>query len=176
MQFFPHNVPISITNTAVSASLTQTAQFLYNLGTIAINTASLALNMSGSTGASGSNYTKTGATGPQGSTGPTGYRGNSVYLLSIARSTGSNTVCYTTDALGTATFNGVNYTCNYGFAQTYYANASSLTNGVVLYYDSSCSSLAVNLSSLSDPTSNAIFNTDGAGTITLTGNNCASSI
>jgi len=153
MQFFPHNVPISITNTAVSASLTQTAQFLYNLGTIAINTASLALNISGSTGASGSNYTKTGATGPQGSTGPSGYRGNSVYLLSM-----------------------VNYTCNYGFAQTYYANASSLTNGVVLYYDSSCSSLAVNLSSLSDPTSNAIFNTDGAGTITLTGNTCASSI
>lgn len=176
MQFFPHNVPINIINTATSASLTQTAEFLYNLGTIAINTASLALNISGSTGASGSNYIKTGSTGPQGLTGPTGYRGNSVYLLSISRSTGSNAICYTTSALGTATFNGVDYTCNYGFAQTYYADASSLTNGVVLYYDSSCSSLATNLTSLSDPISNAIFNTDGAGTITLTGNICGSSI
>jgi len=169
MDFLGHRVPPTIVGLATSASLAISASFVSNSAVTAINLAELALNISGSAGTSGSNFTKTGVTGTQGPNGPRGFRGKSAYLLAVGWSTGSNSVCYQTDGLGSATYDGMTYTCDYGLAQFYYADAASITDGVVLYYDSSCSSLATNLSNKSDPTSNAVFSTDGSGVVTTSG-------
>ncbi len=71
---------------AVSASSAATSSFLNNVG-VPINTASLALNISGSAGANGSNAVIVGATGPQGDQGDPAANGLSIYLLAVARST-----------------------------------------------------------------------------------------
>ena len=175
MDFFPHRVPPTIVGLATSASLAISASFVSNSAATATTLAGLALNISGSAGASGSSFTKTGVTGPQGPAGPRGFRGKSAYLLAAGWSTGANSICYPTDGLGSATYDGMEYTCDYGLAQLYYADAASITDGVVLYYDSACSSLAANLSNKSDPTSNAVFSTDGSGVITTSGT-CGSNV
>jgi len=176
MEFFPHRIPPTTVGRAVSASLALSASYVSNTSSTIVASASLALNISGSAGSPGANFTRTGTTGTQGTTGPRGFRGKNVYLLSVGWGTGSKAICYSTDGLGNATYTGTEYVCDYSLPQLYYADASTLTNGVTLYYDSGCTTVASNLSSKSDPTSNGIFNTDGSGVITFTGNNCGSNV
>lgn len=175
MDFFPHRVPPTIVGLATSASLAISASFVSNSAATAINLAGIALNISGSAGPSGSNFTKIGVTGPQGPSGPRGFRGKSAYLLAAGWSTGANSICYQTDGLGNASWTGMEYACDYGLPQFYYADSATITNGVVLYYDSACSTLASNLSNKSDPSSNSVFSTDGSGVITIAGV-CGSSV
>lgn len=86
MQFFPHNLPLTNVATAVSASFTRTGSFIANFSAIAVtrvDTASIALNLTGSSGVAGTNYGPiVGPKGAQGNRGVTGPRGDSVYLLS----------------------------------------------------------------------------------------------
>lgn len=86
MKFFPHNLPLTSVATAVSASFTKTGSFIANFSAIAVtrvDTASIALNLTGSAGAAGTSYGPiVGPKGAQGNRGVTGPRGDSVYLLS----------------------------------------------------------------------------------------------
>lgn len=169
MDFFPHKVPPTIVGLATSASLTISASFVSNSAVTATNLAGLALNISGSAGSSGSNFTKTGVAGPQGPAGPRGFRGKSAYLLAAGWSTGANSVCYTISEVGDATFNGMQYVCDFGLLQTFYADSATIADGVVLYYDSACSTLASSFSNKFDAASNSVFSTNGSGVVTTAG-------
>jgi hypothetical protein len=169
MDFFPHRVPPTIVGLATSASLAISASFVSNSAATATNLAGIALNISGSAGASGSNFTKTGVTGPQGPSGPRGFSGKHAYLLAAGWSTGANSICHTINEVGDATFNGMQYTCDFGLLQTFYADSATIVDGVVLYYDSACSTLASSLSNKFDAASNSVFSTDGSGVITTSG-------
>lgn len=149
MKFYPHNLSSNIVGRAITASLAELTTYLNNFTAISvtIRTASLALNIFGSTGTAGTNYTKIGETGPTGDTGPTGYRGKSIYLLSGSWNTGActPTSCYPT-VFGTA--DGSN-NCNFGFTSTFYSNdVTALVGSSVMYYNSTCTLLATNVSQL----------------------------
>lgn len=150
MRFYPHNVSSNIVGQATSASLAQLTTYLNNFTniSIAVNTASLALNISGSAGTAGTSYTTIGAEGPQGDIGLTGPRGNSIYLLSGSWNTGScgaPSACYAT-AFGTA--DGSN-NCNFGLTSTLYSAVEFPSVGsTVMYYDSVCTIQATNVSNL----------------------------
>jgi hypothetical protein len=80
---FPFN-PIAAAS--VSASLAVSSSFLNNIGT-PIDSASVALNITGSAGTAGSNAVKTGVTGNRGETGDPAPDGLNAYLLLAERST-----------------------------------------------------------------------------------------
>jgi len=86
MQFYPNNIPASTLASAVSASFAQTSSLINNFAAVSISivgTASIALNLTGSTGTNGTSAGPvSGSKGAQGFRGVTGPRGNSVYLLS----------------------------------------------------------------------------------------------
>lgn len=82
MQFYPHNIPTTTIGTAVSASFSKSGSYIANFATALIDTASLGLNITGSTGTAGTSATVVGPKGATGVRGLTGPRGNSVYLLS----------------------------------------------------------------------------------------------
>lgn len=168
MDFFPHNIQLgrSTIGTATSASLATTASFFDNFATIRVDSASLALNISGSTGAAGTNYTKTGNTGPTGDTGVTGFRGNSVFLLSGSWSTGScvGASCYTIEVQRYRASTG----CNSGIINFYYStdNIGVFGNGSPVYYDDVCTLPATNVSNLGQYGNN-VYQTDGFGTASV---------
>ena len=182
MQFYPHNVPPTTIGLAVSASMATSASFINNFAGIAINTASLALNITGSAGTPGTSVAVLGPTGSQGARGVTGFRGDSIFLLSSSWS-GSACGSVGDPCLGPITL----YALGPGFDEcrtdqgsvTYYTTSSlSILNsnmvgdadGVILYTNSVCSSVAV--SNAIHNTQGVVFYTDGAGVITTTG--CAS--
>lgn len=80
---FPFN-PISAT--ATSASVAQFSLFLNNIGQ-PIDSASVATNITGSAGPTGSNAIKVGVQGDRGETGDPAQDGLNIYLLSFERST-----------------------------------------------------------------------------------------
>jgi hypothetical protein len=83
MKYFPNyltNIPF-----AVSASITSQSRFLDNFSSTPIDTASLALNISGSVGANGTSVLVTGPQGPQGFAGFAGPPGSGIYLLPATR-------------------------------------------------------------------------------------------
>ena len=181
MQFYPHNVSSTTIGSAVSASTATSASFINNFAGIAINTASIALNITGSAGASGTSVAVIGPTGSQGVRGVTGFRGNSIFLLSSSWS-GSACGSVGDPCNGPITL----YAIGPGFDEcrtdqgsgTYYTT-SSLTllqssnvgdaNGVILYTNSSCTSVAANNAINNGLYGPVIFYTDGAGVITSTG-------
>lgn len=156
MQFYPHNIPITIIGSAVSASLSLTGSFINNFAAIPINTvntASLALNITGTPGTNGSNFTVTGPKGATGPRGDTGYRGNSVFLLSAAWSGsacgGGGGTCnpFTLYNIGPG-FDECN--TNQGSA-TYYSTSSAAiinsnivgtANDAILYSNDTCTTVA----------------------------------
>ena len=174
MEFFPHNIQLgkSTIGSAVSASLTVTASFLDNFATIRVDSASLALNISGSPGTNGTNYIKTGDVGPTGPDGVRGFRGNSVFLLSSSWSTGSCVAI----ACNEITLQRYRGTCNSGVPSIYYSNNTQATfgNGSSVYYDDVCTLPATNVSSIGQ-LGNSVYQTDGFGTasvyLTCTGGN-----
>lgn len=80
MQSYPLN-KTNFASSVTSASLAKQASFI----NVRVNTASIALNITGSRGPSGSAYTKVGIDGPNGPIGPSGSQGLGVYLLSSSR-------------------------------------------------------------------------------------------
>jgi hypothetical protein len=173
MQFYPHNIPLTSTENSVSASKALTSSFINNIaafGATLINTASVALNITGSPGTNGINYVSIGPTGPAGIRGVTGFRGNSIYLLSSSWS-GSNCVeestCngpYTLYNIGPG-FDECNTTQGSGI---YYSNAelNEITSGNILFLNSGCTVVASNVA-VHD--GGNIFYTDPAGVISITG-------
>ena len=178
MQFYPHNVPPTTIGLAISASTATSASFINNFAGIAINTASLALNITGSAGTPGTSVAVIGPTGSQGVRGVTGFRGNSIFLLSSSWS-GSACGSVGDPCLGPITL----YAIGPGFDEcrtdqgsgTYYTTSSlgvlNSTNvgdadGAILYTNSGCGSVAV---SNAVHNGSVIFYTDGSGVITSTG-------
>lgn len=168
MEFFPHNIQLgkSTIGSAVSASLTVTASFLDNFATIRVDSASLALNISGSPGTNGTNYIKTGDVGPTGIDGVRGFRGNSVFLLSSSWSTGScvGFQCYTIEVQRYRESSG----CNSGIINFYYStdNINVFGNGSPVYYNETCTLPATNVSNLGQY-GNSVYQTDGFGTASV---------
>lgn len=186
MEFYPHNVDVTIIGTAVSSSQTSTGSFINNSSVISaavVDFAGLALNISGSRGTDGTNYTSYGPTGSQGDRGVTGFRGDSIYLLSSAW---SGSAC---GGAPSATCNSVLlYNAGPGFDEcntnqgsaTYYTTSSVSTiinsnivgtaDGAILYTEGTCTDVAQNryIHNLQG----VIFYTDGAGVISTIG--CAS--
>lgn len=166
MRFYPHNISSNIVGQATSASLAQLTTYLNNFTdiSVAVNTASLALNISGSAGTAGTDYTKTGDTGPVGDRGVTGPRGKSIYLLSGSWNTGSCTPvsCYEYSFGDSYVVGGTRY-CDFGTPTSYYSTDSVLSAGSSpMYYNSICTSLAINVSNLGAYVSTA-YSTNGSG-------------
>lgn len=175
MQFYPHNISTSLVGSAVSASQAQSTLFLNNFSAMSINivnTASVALNITGSRGADGTSITVPGPKGPAGARGVTGFRGNSVFLLSGSWHSGA--ACSTPPAncfehrfYPTYVIGG-NRFCDFSdYYDTYYSTDLNLQNGVSkIYFNEICTTLASNAIPLGayGPTSTA-YNTDGAGTL-----------
>lgn len=167
MQFFPHRTTLGVIGQATTASRSAYAELINNFSTIPVDTASIALNITGSTGLAGSNFTAIGPQGPQGTQGPRGPRGDHVYLLSVAWDQAppeEEEICYELTPVGTSTFNDPDYSCDFGTTVSYYSTSSILTDGTVLYYDSGCSSLAINMSGLAWSGYGA-FGTNGSGVV-----------
>lgn len=133
-----------------SASLAARSSFLL----ARVNTASIALNFTGSIGPSGSGFTNTGSIGPQGPTGPTGPKGLGVYLLSSSRAT----CCYTWDSY-LANWKGTTQTsgfsdCSNAYTVTLqpfiYTTCNSLSNGCTVFASSNCSSPITSVNAIYD--------------------------
>jgi hypothetical protein len=142
MQFYPNNIPGNELGFAVSASIARTGSFIANFSAILVtrvNTASLALNQTGSAGAAGTGASLAGPKGPQGIRGVTGPRGDSVYLISsswhdatkmgASCSTPAPTNCWTVNLYSAYQVFG-NYTCDFSTNPpynpiTYYTTSGS---------------------------------------------------
>lgn len=164
MEFFPHNIQLgkSTIGSADTASLTVSASFIANFAAIRVDSASLALNISGSTGTDGVNYIKTGIEGDRGDDGERGYRGTSIFLLSSSWSTGSciGVTCY---AYQLQRYRG---TCNSGVLNTYYSTDTTFTNGSPVYYNFTCTDPAISVNSIGQY-GNSIYQTTGLGTASV---------
>lgn len=188
MQFYPHNIPVSSIASAVSASRTVTGSLIANFSAIAVNTvntASVALNITGSRGTDGTNVAVIGPTGATGPRGETGYRGKSIFLLSGSWNTGTCGGGFVSECTGSYTLYNIGPgfgECNYSQgSSTYWTNYTSSespplpefmsitdtsADGYILYNNSVCSSPAINVSVHNG---SRIFYTDGAGVISSTG-------
>lgn len=183
MQFYPHNVPVTSIATAVSASLARTGSLITNfsaVGVTLVNTASLALNISGSRGAAGTSIAVIGPTGSIGPRGDTGYRGGNIFLLSGSWNVGTCTpgTCtgpYTLNNIGPGAGECGNTQGSSTYWSSYAGNlltvgtdstASNDADDSILYINNVCTSPAINVSVHNGST---IFYTDGAGVISSAG-------
>lgn len=95
MKFYPHNIPLNVIGNAVSSSIALSGSYIGNIGASAsqrILSASIALNITGSPGANGTNAdTITGPIGQTGLKGVTGPRGLNIWLLSSSWDNGGCT-------------------------------------------------------------------------------------
>jgi hypothetical protein len=139
----------------------------------------LALNITGSAGTPGTSVAVIGPTGSQGVRGVTGFRGNSIFLLSSSWS-GSACGSVGDPCLGPITLYAIGPgfdECRTDQGSGIYYTTSSLdllnsnqvgdADGVILYTNSACSSVAV--SNAIHNTEGVVFYTDGTGVITSTG-------
>lgn len=175
MQFYPHNTPVTLIGNAVSASAAVTGSFINNFSAIPITTvdsASIALNITGSRGTDGASFAVAGPKGSQGIRGVTGFRGNSVFLLSGSWHSGAACStppanCYEHRFYPTYTVGG-NRFCDFSdYYDTYYSTDLNLQNGVSkIYFNGICTTVASNAIPLGayGPTATA-YNTDGTGTL-----------
>ena len=171
MQFYPHNISTTLIGNAVSASLSLSGSFINNFSAIpvnTVNTASLALNITGSRGTDGTGAVVQGPQGATGTRGVTGFRGDSIFLLSSAWSGSACAAppanCYPHIFYPTYTLGGVRF-CDFGNLVTYYSTDSALSAGSSpMYYNSICTNLASNANPLGAyaPTSTA-YSTNASG-------------
>lgn len=178
MEFYPHNIPIIYIASAVSASRTNTGSLIANFSAIAINTvntASVALNITGSPGTAGTHFAVIGPTGNTGPQGETGYRGDSIFLLSGSWNTNACSgtpvppICYGAYTLYNVAPGG-DCPTNIG-SSLYYSNYFDLTssaapNGFKLYSDETCTTIAADVTTHNG---SLIFYTDAVGTISSVG-------
>ena len=174
MQFYPHNISVSVVGSAVSASLSLSGSLINNFSAIPVNTidtASLALNITGSRGADGTGAAISGPKGATGTRGVTGFRGDSILLLSSAWSGSACAAppvnCYAHTFYPTYTLGGTRF-CDFSdYNETYYSTDLNLNSGTsVMYYNSVCTSIASNANPLGAyaPTATA-YSTDGSGVL-----------
>lgn len=170
MQFYPHNISTTLVGSAVSASLSLSGSFINNFAAVAINTvatASLALNITGSRGADGTGAVVVGPKGATGTRGVTGFRGDSIFLLSGSWHSGASCTpppasCYAFDFGSSYSFGGVRY-CDFGSVITYYSTDAVLAAGSSpIYFNSICTSLASNQTTLGAYVATA-YSTNGSG-------------
>jgi hypothetical protein len=171
MQFYPHNISTTLVGNAVSASLSLSGSFINNFAAITVNrvnTASLALNITGSRGADGTGAAVPGPKGATGTRGVTGFRGDNILLLSSAWSGSACAAppvnCYAFDFGNTYSLGGVR-SCDFGNIVTYYSTDSTLSAGSSpMYYNDICTNLASNANPLGayGPTSTA-YSTNASG-------------
>lgn len=146
MQFFPYNIPVTSVATAISASSSPTASFLANFAAVSVNvvnTASLALNITGSKGEDGTGAVVPGPKGPTGDRGVTGPRGDSVYLLSSSWYDGSPCTApetcvgygFTSAYQDSFTFTWI---CTSQIVATYRSTDTVLLQGSAMFSDTSC--------------------------------------
>lgn len=132
---------VNFATSVTTASLASQSLFL----SATINTASVALNFSGSRGPSGSVYTKFGSDGPNGSVGPQGPKGLGVYLLSSSRASCCNRFDSFFNWIASADSFGLDQcdTNKYTYSLGAFINStcSSLDDGCPVYSDSSCQSI-----------------------------------
>lgn len=146
MQFYPHRVPLTSVGSAVSSSITATSSFIANFASIPVTTASLALNISGSTGTNGTNTNFPGPKGERGPRGVTGFRGDSVFLLSgswhSGASCGTPAPCYAYSFAAVNQQQELQTFCDYGTLATYYSTVASLLTptegGQQMYSNDTC--------------------------------------
>lgn len=180
MEFYPHNIPASVISFAVSASSAASASFINNFASITINTASLALNITGSPGTNGTNIlTAPGPKGDTGDRGVTGPRGDNIFLLSSAWSGsacgGTPATCYGGftlynigpgfDECGVSLGSGQYY--SNGDNTVINSNTVGTADGKFLYTNNTCTTVAANVTVHN--LQGVIFYVDGAGVITTTG-------
>jgi hypothetical protein len=139
MKYFPNyltTLPFS-----VSASIASQSLFLNNFASTPVDTASLALNITGSRGASGTSVTVIGDKGPRGFTGFTGPAGTGIYLLPATR-----TYCACNIQVGreASDIGGGVYDCTSAPETTYYSNCGTIADACVLYIDLACTSTVTN--------------------------------
>jgi len=139
MKYFPNyltTLPFS-----VSASIASQSLFLNNFAGTPVDTASLALNITGSRGASGTSVTVTGGTGPQGFSGFAGPAGTGIYLLSATRTYCACNIQVGREAIAVE---GGGYDCTSAPETTYYSNCGTIADACVLYSDLACASTVTN--------------------------------
>ena len=173
MQFFPHQIPLTVVANATSASRGSTTNYLQNFAELSIpsvSNASIALNFVGTNGSAGANYEQVGGAGPKGLAGLQGPRGKSVYLLSASWSSTTPEICYTINTLGVIADISTNTCAPKTF--TYYSNKQLLTEASSkLYYDNQCITprpVSTNTIYYQRPTDNGYYNltVDGSGNVT----------
>jgi hypothetical protein len=171
MQFYPHNISVSVVGSAVSASLALSGSLINNFSAIPVNTidtASLALNITGSRGADGTGAAVSGPKGATGTRGVTGFRGDSIFLLSSAWSGSACAAppvnCYSFEFGDTYSVGG-NRFCDFENTTTYYSTDAILSAGSSpMYYNSICTNLASNANPLGAYISTA-YSTNGSGVL-----------
>lgn len=177
MQFYPHNIPSTLIGSAVSASSTITGSFINNFSALPVNTASVALNITGSRGTDGTSVV---VLGPKGTTGPrgvTGFRGNNILLLSGSWHSGGSCAAVPVDCFPFIFYPaftlGGELQCDFSdFNQTYYSTDLNFTvDSSIMYYNDICTNIVSDANPLGayGPTAKA-YATDGSGVISELGN------
>lgn len=136
MTFFPHKVSPTNIGQAVSASKASSSLFISNFANLNINTASLGLNISGSPGSPGTNFTRTGTKGPDGFQGEKGFRGDNAYLLSASWSRTAPVAC--NPIYDIKDYCGGGYTLYYSNTTSIPGTTGASTVGINVYFDSDC--------------------------------------
>jgi len=162
MKYFPNN--LTTVPLAVSASITSRSALIDNFAGTPIDSASLALNITGSRGTSGISYLVVGPTGSQGPLGPMGPPGDSIYMLPASRAT--YCTCNTVVGGTATTSDNITYICQTG--TTYYSDCGAIAAGCQVFTDLGCAETVTNgLYAF-----NGIVYTAAGGTLTYT-NTCS---
>lgn len=175
MQFYPNNIAVNELGFAVSASIARTGSLIQTFAAVPV-TASLALNITGSTGAAGTSAGPiSGPKGAQGPRGVAGPRGNSVYLISSswhdatkggASCASAPANCYEYTFYTSYAVDGTRY-CDFGSPNiTVYSTDSTLSAASSpMFLNSVCTNPALRqILGAYQPDSTA-YSTDGGGTL-----------
>ena len=178
MQFYPNTISVNEVAFAVSASIARSGSLIEKFAAVPI-TASLALNIRGSTGTAGTNAGPiSGPKGAQGQRGVTGLRGDSVYLLSSswhdeskggASCSSAPANCYPYDFWPSYRVGGVRV-CDYsGFYITYYSTDLTLGAGSPMFYNEVCTNPALDQKLGAYQIEQTVYNTDANGDLVIVG-------
>lgn len=179
MQFYPNNISVNELGFAVSASIARTGSLIQTFTAIPV-TASLALNITGSTGAAGTSAGPiSGPKGAQGSRGVTGPRGNSVYLISSswhdatkggASCASAPANCYEYTFYSSYVVGGTRY-CDFGSPNiTVYSTDAGLSAGSSpMFFNSICTNPALGQNLGAYTPDSTAYSTDGSGTLQTLG-------
>lgn len=179
MRFYPNNVSINELAFAVSASIARSGSLIEKFAAVPI-TASLALNIRGSTGTAGTNAGPiSGSKGAQGQRGVTGLRGNSVYLLSSswhdeskggASCASAPANCYEYTFYSSYVVGGTRY-CDFGSPNiTVYSTDAGLSAGSSpMFFNSVCTNPANNQTLGAYTPDATAYSTNGSGILQTLG-------